>query len=82
MPRALSSQQTLVLHFIETYIATHGWPPTRGEITVGLGLTNRQGIDQHLKALAAKQAIELTPKISRGIRVLRPSSPDGPVEPR
>jgi SOS-response transcriptional repressor LexA len=46
-------------------------------VAVGMGLTNRQGIDQHLTALAAKEVIELSPKISRGIRVLRPSLPDG-----
>lgn len=48
-------------------------PPTRGDIAQGLGLKNRQGIDQHLKALAAKDAIELLPGIARGIR-LRDSS--------
>ncbi|WP_331608475.1 hypothetical protein [Povalibacter sp.] len=66
---ALSPQQQVVLSFIEAFIRQHGWPPTRGEIAAGLGLKNRQGIDQHLRALEAKQAIKLTPKISRGIRV-------------
>ncbi|MBB6095649.1 repressor LexA [Povalibacter uvarum] len=46
-------------------------PPTRGEIADGLGLRNRQGIDQHLRALANKGAIELAPGISRGIRLLQ-----------
>ncbi|WP_349261109.1 hypothetical protein [Povalibacter sp.] len=66
----------VVLRFIESFIADHGWPPTRGEIAAGLGLKNRQGIDQHLKALATKKAIQLTPRISRGIRLLRPTNPD------
>ena len=50
---------------------SHELPPTRGEIADGLGLKNRQGIDQHLRALESKGAIELVPGISRGIR-LRP----------
>jgi repressor LexA len=32
-------------------------------------LKNRQGIDQHLRALKAKGAIDLVPGISRGIRI-------------
>ena len=50
-------------------------PPTRGEIAAGLGLKNRQGIDQHLRALASKGVIELLPGISRGIRVLESAIP-------
>lgn len=54
---------------------THALPPTRGEIASGLGLRNRQGIDQHLRALEAKGAIELRPGISRGIRIREASVP-------
>jgi repressor LexA len=50
-------------------MAIDGLPPTRGEIAEGLGLKNRQGIDQHLRALETKGAIELVPGISRGIRL-------------
>lgn len=50
-------------------MSQHGWPPTRGEIADGLGLKNRQGIDQHLRALQVKGAIDLVPGISRGIRL-------------
>jgi repressor LexA len=66
---SLSSKQLEVLDFIQQFMATHGLPPTRGEIAAGLGLKNRQGIDQHLRALAGKGAIELTPGISRGIKL-------------
>ncbi len=65
----LSPKQLEVLAFIKQFMAAHGLPPTRGEIASGLGLKNRQGIDQHLRALAAKEAIELTPGISRGIKL-------------
>src|SRR5262245_8932917 len=65
----LSPKQLEVLAFIRNFMEHHALPPTRGEIALGMGLRNRQGIDQHLRALAAKGAIELTPGISRGIRV-------------
>ena len=65
----LTRQQLEVLAFIRRFMESDGLPPTRGEIAEGLGLRNRQGIDQHLRALASKGAIELVPGISRGIRV-------------
>jgi repressor LexA len=65
----LTRKQLDVLAFIRRFMAKDGLPPTRGEIAEGLGLKNRQGIDQHLRALETKGAIELVPGISRGIRL-------------
>jgi repressor LexA len=65
----LSPKQLEVLNFIQHFIVDHGLPPTRGEIADGLGLRNRQGIDQHLRALQLKGVIDLVPGISRGIRL-------------
>jgi len=76
---ALTAKQLEVLAFIRRFMARDGLPPTRGEIAEGLGLKNRQGIDQHLRALASKGAIELVPGISRGIRVREDSTP-APIE--
>ena len=70
----LSPKQSEVLAFIRWFLGRHGLPPTRGEIAAGLGLKNRQGIDQHLRALAHKRVIELKPGISRGIRLLSPAT--------
>jgi len=79
----LSPKQLEVLAFIEQFARAHGLPPTRGEIAAGLGLRSRQGIDQHLRALAGKGAIELTSGISRGIRLRGSSSAAHPsLEPR
>lgn len=69
MSSSLSPKQLEVLDFIQRFIAAHGFPPTRGEIAEGLRLKNRQGIDQHLRALENKGAIGLIPGISRGIRL-------------
>jgi repressor LexA len=68
----LTPKQLEVLAFIRRFMES-GLPPTRGEIAEGLRLKNRQGIDQHLRALAAKGAIELIPGISRGIRLAQPA---------
>lgn len=65
----LSPKQLEVLAFLQRFTQEHGLPPTRGEIAQGLGLKNRQGIDQHLRALESKGAIELVAGISRGIRI-------------
>jgi repressor LexA len=69
MTASLSPKQLEVLNFIRSFIADRALPPTRGEIAAGLGLRNRQGIEQHLRALELKGVIELVPDISRGIRL-------------
>jgi repressor LexA len=69
----LSPKQLEVLEFIRAFIREHHSPPTRGEIAEGLGLKNRQGIDQHLRALETKGAVELISGISRGIRLCEPA---------
>lgn len=79
----LTPKQLEVLAFIRRFMESGGLPPTRGEIAQGLRLRNRQGIDQHLRALAAKGVIELIPGISRGIRLREAAStqrsPDTPA---
>ena len=72
---SLSPKQLKVLEFIRRFAEKRGLPPTRGEIAEGLGLKNRQGIDQHLRALESKGDIELVPGISRGIRLANPDEP-------
>jgi repressor LexA len=75
----LTPKQLEVLAFIRRFMDSGGLPPTRGEIAEGLRLKNRQGIDQHLRALAAKGAIELIPGISRGIRLVEAAPTGLPV---
>jgi repressor LexA len=66
---SLSPRQRQILQLIERHLERHGMPPTRAELTLALGLRNRQGIDQHLRALARKGRILLEPGIARGIRL-------------
>jgi repressor LexA len=64
-----SPRQLQILQLIEQFLSAHGKPPTRADLALALGLRNRQGINQHLRALAAKGLITLEPGIARGIRL-------------
>jgi repressor LexA len=69
-----SPRQRQVLQLIGRHLQRHGIPPTRAELTLALGLRNRQGIDQHLRALARKGHLLLEPGIARGIRLTDPAA--------
>jgi repressor LexA len=69
LPR-LSSRQQQILRLISQFIARQGLPPTRADLAQALQLRNRQGIDQHLRALAHKGYLKLEPGIARGIRLI------------
>jgi repressor LexA len=66
-------RQRSLLEMIEQYLARHGRPPTRADLASAMKLRNRQGIDQHLRALETKGLIALEPGVSRNIRLLQPS---------
>jgi len=66
----LSPRQQQILSRIAAFIAQHDRPPTRADLARAMGLRNRQGIDQHLRALERKGYLELEPGIARGLRLL------------
>jgi repressor LexA len=66
----LTSRQNRVLLFIQEFMQEEGFPPTRAEIAKGLGFRSVNAAEDHLKALVRKQAIEILPGTSRGIRLL------------
>ena len=68
-----SPRQRQMLDLIEQFLRRHGRPPTRADLASAMGLRNRQGIDQHLRALAGKGLIALEPGVARNIRLLQPS---------
>lgn len=69
----LTHRQTVVLDFIKSHIADTGYPPTRADIARELGFRSPNAAEEHLRALARKGAIEMTPGRSRGIRLPAPS---------
>ena len=65
----LTSRQNEILELITKAIDESGSPPTRAEIATRLGFASANAAEEHLRALAKKGYIELTPGTSRGIRI-------------
>ncbi|WP_342246386.1 transcriptional repressor LexA [Pseudomonas sp. OTU5201] len=65
----LTPRQAEILAFIKRCLEDNGFPPTRAEIAQELGFKSPNAAEEHLKALARKGAIEMTPGASRGIRI-------------
>ncbi|MDE1318981.1 transcriptional repressor LexA [Vibrio aestuarianus] len=68
--KLLTPRQQQVFDLIRSKIDETGMPPTRAEIARELGFRSANAAEEHLKALARKQAIEIIPGASRGIRIL------------
>ncbi len=64
----VKQQKTMVL--IESYIASHGLPPTLSELQVLLDVSSNQAVLNHLDALEEKGFIKRT-KTARGIRIIK-----------
>jgi repressor LexA len=76
MPLPLTARQQQILDWIRRHLETTGLPPTRAEIAAGLGFRTASSAEDHLRALARKGALELTPGASRGLRLT--DTPDIP----
>ncbi|HSQ05150.1 MAG TPA: transcriptional repressor LexA [Burkholderiales bacterium] len=68
----LTPRQAEILRLISDYMENSGFPPTRTEICRALGFRSPNAAEEHLQALARKGAVELTPGVSRGIRLKQP----------
>ncbi len=66
---SLTKQQQRVLSFLESFIARNGYPPSRKQIADKMGFASQNAAQGHLKALARKGRIELTPGVSRGLKL-------------
>ncbi|MES1925937.1 transcriptional repressor LexA [Salinisphaera sp. T31B1] len=66
----LSDKQRRVFDFIRQTIAERQTPPTRAEIAQALGFASANAAQAHLRTLARKGAIELSPNRSRSIRLI------------
>lgn len=72
----LTPRQAEILDFIRSRIAEQNAPPTRAEIVSHFGFASPTAADDHLRALARKNAIELIPGAARGIRLREAASTD------
>ena len=66
---SLTKPQKAVLKHLSSFIKKNGYPPTRQEIADEMGFASANGAQEHLKALARKGRIALSPGVSRGIKV-------------
>ena len=70
----LTKRQSEVLRLIQSAIEKTGAPPTRAEIAEQMGFHSANAAEDHLRALARRGFIEITPHTSRGIRILKKTS--------
>ena len=70
MSSKLTDRQQEILQFIRDTQSHEGRPPTRAEICTAFGFRSPNAAETHLKALAAKGAIDLAEGRARGIRLM------------
>ncbi|CBL44870.1 SOS-response transcriptional repressors (RecA-mediated autopeptidases) [gamma proteobacterium HdN1] len=66
----LTARQSEILNYIRTHIGETGYPPTRMDIAQTFGFRSPNAAEEHLRALARKGAIRMTPSASRGIQLV------------
>ncbi|GIU42976.1 LexA repressor [Shewanella sairae] len=65
----LTPRQKQVFQFIRQQIEDTGLPPSRLEIAKKIGFKSANAAEEHIKAIARKGYIDVTPKTSRGIKI-------------
>jgi repressor LexA len=68
----LTARQEEILGLISDAISRSGLPPTRAEIATRLGFASANAAEEHLRALARKGYVELTPGTSRAKQLTLP----------
>ncbi len=71
MTSGLTKRQSEVLELVRELTDRNGMPPTRAEIAKSLGFSSANAAEDHLRALARKNYVELIPGTSRGIRLTK-----------
>ena len=71
----LTERQNQVLNEIRKHMQEFGVPPSRAELARSVGLRFAAAVKHHLEALERKGWIEITPKMDRGIQLLREGTP-------
>jgi repressor LexA len=67
----LTKRQAAVLQFIVDHLTAKGFPPTVAEIATEFKFASPNAAASHLNALRKKRFIEILPRASRGIRVVK-----------
>jgi repressor LexA len=73
----MTYRQTEILRWIESFIASRGYPPTLREIGKGVGIASTNGVTDHLKYIERKGWILRHPTLSRALVVVRSAQKQG-----
>lgn len=79
-PDPLTPKQQVVLQFVRSFFAEHGYAPTIAEICAGLNLSSSATVHKHLHILVEKGHIDALPRRSRGLQVKTPRPAGGGVD--
>ncbi len=71
MADGLTEKQSEILWFVQYFVDSEGYPPTRREIAEGMDYKSETAAYQHLAALDRKGWIKLRPGVARGIKIVR-----------
>ena len=67
----LSERQRNILRFMETYIETHGFPPTIREIGLATGINSTSVVNYNLNKLVEAGHLSREARASRGLRLAK-----------
>ncbi|MDE2104990.1 MAG: hypothetical protein KGL39_47570 [Patescibacteria group bacterium] len=73
-PRELTPRQKAVCQAIRTHQQLYGRPPSLAELAAALGVRSRNSVRDHLVAIQKKGYLEITPHLSRGVRLIEPAA--------
>lgn len=73
---ALSAKQAAIYSFIQDQILEKRRPPTVREIADAHGIASTNGVRSHLAAIVRKGWITITPRVARGIQLVRTDQAD------
>lgn len=65
----MTETQRAIFAFIVEYVDQHGYPPTVREIGESFGRSTSY-VARHLRVLQSHDAIDLTTRVARGIRII------------
>ena len=66
----LTPRQRAALEALQDWVRRHGYPPSRQQLARALKLANGSSVDGHLRALAERGYITITPNVNRGIALV------------
>jgi len=77
--KELSQKQQSILHFIDSFSAEKGYPPSVREIVRGCDISSTSVVEYHLNILQKEGYIRRDPEVARGIEVPREKRSSVPV---